>query len=1048
MKLILQTLFFLLPLSATQAQRIAITAVVTEPTCNQNGQICLRVTGGTRPYRYDLDSIGGSIHLSQDDSCFTGRGRGTYQVRVTDFLGRKDSTFVTIVNHYVPMTLTAIQIGGCVKLTVTGGRKPYRYYAHNWQIGQFDTIIGDSTTRMLCCLSNGDYSFRVEDSCQNVYPTTLTVTQLPAAPSIVIDTVQHGDSLTISLIRSTGGEPPYTYICYGDVRGDRTNSTGLFTGLKGCEFTVFVVDRCGRKTGRSVSFATPLMLNLLCTNSNLGTASMTVTGGMPPYTFSEFNTRTQNFTGQFSNLPIHQTYSFQVMDACRAVDWAERSRMFVETRWESCPFTGDIDLISGSNNGWLTNPRSWFPVTYICENCVPIRTMVDSGNGSTARASRVRFPNMPAGNYHFKVINHCGEQQTIDVQTDTGSVQVGAWRICNTHQILAQSNNGHLFILKDKFGNLLDSNRIGVFAARNADTVFVEARESGCRNSANFMVPPDVLDLSYDLDCEAQLLRVQSNGGQSTFFLKDKFGNPLDSNRTGVFQLPRLDTFKIEARSWSCLSREQFVFPPDATQKADFCLTLSMVNNRYTWNVVFSPRWSSGARHSYRLRGGPDSINRYYRLGSEGRFNGVPPGTYTLEYDCNAQTIVLPAPDTIFEVRIGYEIGCPPGTSTSFSVRSSIDSVWREWAQRNQVVFCLDPPQLRYFLRDSLGISAGTNTNGSFSVNARYRLYTLSTYFLNRLMRTDTIRLLFYERPTLQATFEPICIGDSTSNIVVNVVNGLPMYTFKVIQPAIPLQQTIASNQTTFAQLPFGTYTIRVEDRCRISADITGSIAPLTVTTRYRRECHNHLVLITNELRNAKYRWTNRRGDSIGNTPILTLRNTSVDSQTYHVTIFWKNCQWRSRVYVPRNDLQIIQSQIDTTICEEDFITLNGHTYPKAGVFRDTFLNQNGCDSVLILNLRKQNCGYELPNAFAPEMELLYTLYPNPKVAQIEQLTIFDKWGNQIYQSEGAFVSGQTGWDGTFHGQRVDVGVFVAVARIVYKNGTRAVLKTDLNVLY
>ncbi len=1057
MKLILQTLLLLLPLSATQAQRLAITAVVTEPTCNQNGQICLRVTGGTRPYRYDLDSMGGSIHLSQDDSCFTGRGRGTYQARVTDFLGRKDSIFVTIVNHYVPMVLNAVQIGSCVQLTVTGGRKPYRYYYRNWQMGQtlaVDSIAVDSTTRMLCCLSNGNYSFEVEDSCQNVYPAALLLTQI-SLPTIQIDTVSHGDSLDISLMRTAGGEPPYTYICTGDFRGHQTNSTGIFTGLKGCTFSITVTDRCGRSRYSSVSFSTPPILTLLCTNAEVGTASMSVTGGKPPYRFLEINSGVENATGQFNNLPLQQAYIFMVSDSCRHVAWDSRTVFDAWANWERCPFTGTIDLYSSMSTAGVSNIGSWFPITYTCTNCIPIQTIVDSGNTSSPQLSRVRFQNRAAGDYRFKIVNHCGETRWVDVQTDTGSVRVSAVRNCQSNQIRVVNTEGDFFILKDKWGNSLDSNAIGVFTAGSVDTFGMEARRTGCRNSRIEVLPPNTLGLIYEFNCYTRLLKLFTDGIQPTFILKDKFGHRLDSNQTGIFQLSVLDTFIAMVENPHCLGRSTTIYPMNGFDVANVCLNISRQNNAFTWNLVCTAANSSGSHH-FRLTGGPDSTRQYniFNNASQANFYFLQSGTYTLEYDCKQTTFFVPVPDTTYEIITNVEQPCPQDSIGYVFSRVVRAPNWSNWQAQHEIFFCnYQYPELWYVLRDASGSSSSNSSYGRFAAKVN-RTYYLSTYVtawnrsFYKLIKIDTVHIK-YQRPELTAVFDPVCIGDSSSRATIQVNGGVLPYTFEWTQPVhVRPARTVDSNIIFFDNLPYGTYTIRVVDRCRISADITGSIAPLTVTARYRRECHNHLILITNELRNAKYRWTNRRGDSIGNTPILTLRNAPVDSQTYQVTIFWKNCQWTSRVYVPRNDLQIIQNQIDTMICEEDFITLNGHIFPKAGVFRDTFLNQTGCDSVVILNLRKQNCGYELPNAFAPEMGLLYTLYPNPKVAQIEQLSIFDRWGNKIYESEGTFVSGQTGWDGTFQGQRVDAGVFVAVARIVYKNGTRAVLKTDLNVIY
>lgn len=58
-------------------------------------------------------------------------------------------------------------------------------------------------------------------------------------------------------------------------------------------------------------------------------------------------------------------------------------------------------------------------------------------------------------------------------------------------------------------------------------------------------------------------------------------------------------------------------------------------------------------------------------------------------------------------------------------------------------------------------------------------------------------------------------------------------------------------------------------------------------------------------------------------------------------------------------------------------------------------------------------------------------------------LTIFDRIGEMVYQGDEA----SAGWDATFKGQPVNLGVFVYVADITYDDGTKANKKGDVTVV-
>ena len=97
-----------------------------------------------------------------------------------------------------------------------------------------------------------------------------------------------------------------------------------------------------------------------------------------------------------------------------------------------------------------------------------------------------------------------------------------------------------------------------------------------------------------------------------------------------------------------------------------------------------------------------------------------------------------------------------------------------------------------------------------------------------------------------------------------------------------------------------------------------------------------------------------------------------------------------------------------------------------------------------------------LPNVFAPNVIapfsqagnshfILYSKDPLP----ILKLNIFDRWGEHVFTGKDLTTNDlQSGWDGTFRGQRVNSGVYVFYAEVEVLPGKTTIIKGDITVLY
>ncbi|MFN8285647.1 MAG: gliding motility-associated C-terminal domain-containing protein [Chitinophagales bacterium] len=266
--------------SYTITEPSAITSSVssTDVTCAgaHNGTATLTVNGGTAPYTFNWSNF----QVSQNLSNLSG---GTYYVSITDANGctRRDST---IINEPTAIVLSTVVtnigcnggLSGSIDLTVSGGTPGYTYVWSN-----------SAVTQDLSGVGQGTYTVTVTDAGSCTATTSATITQPNAL--VLSATVQSvscaglGDgsiNLTVS-----GGVTPYSFAW------SNTSTTEDLINLTAGTYTVTVTDNntCSASASYSVTEPTPIVssvvsTNVLCQGANNGTADLTVSGGVLPYT--------------------------------------------------------------------------------------------------------------------------------------------------------------------------------------------------------------------------------------------------------------------------------------------------------------------------------------------------------------------------------------------------------------------------------------------------------------------------------------------------------------------------------------------------------------------------------------------------------------------------------------------------------------------------------------------------------------------------------------------------------------------------------------------
>ncbi|MCC7301592.1 MAG: gliding motility-associated C-terminal domain-containing protein [Bacteroidia bacterium] len=289
----------------TATPPIVVTSALTPPSCGMcNGQIVLTPTGGTAPYTYIWNN-------GQTTASVTGICAGLYQVTITDANGCSQTFNIPVSNPGAPTPNVTIvnppcsnTCTGSATAAPTGGTAPYTY---NW-------LPGGQTTSSINGLCPGTYYVQVIDANGCITTDTVVIsapTQIQGNPMIIhTDCGACQGSITMS---PSGGTAPYTYLW---LPGNQV--TAGISNLCAGVYTVTITDANGctesytipvtNVNGPSVSLTT---VNLTCNSGCIGSATATVSGGTPPYSYNWSNGgTTSSITGLCSG-----TYTLTVIDA-------------------------------------------------------------------------------------------------------------------------------------------------------------------------------------------------------------------------------------------------------------------------------------------------------------------------------------------------------------------------------------------------------------------------------------------------------------------------------------------------------------------------------------------------------------------------------------------------------------------------------------------------------------------------------------------------------------------------------------------------------------
>ena len=265
---------------------VSLTLNYTNITCagGSNGTANVLAVGGAGGYSYVWNAG------LNPDSVVNNLAAGTYVVTVSDVNGCQAIDSVALFNP-TPVTTTSSATDascnggndGTATVVASGGNSPYTY---DWNT----TPVQNTATATN--LTAGMYIVTVTDGFGCTALDTAIVNE-PSGIILVTDTTSvscNGGSDGSALVTASGGTPGYTYAWSTTPIQTTPNATGLPAGI----YTVTVTDANNCSNTASVQITQPgspivassTTTDVSCNGGNDGTASITVSGGSPPYTYA------------------------------------------------------------------------------------------------------------------------------------------------------------------------------------------------------------------------------------------------------------------------------------------------------------------------------------------------------------------------------------------------------------------------------------------------------------------------------------------------------------------------------------------------------------------------------------------------------------------------------------------------------------------------------------------------------------------------------------------------------------------------------------------
>ena len=113
--------------------------------------------------------------------------------------------------------------------------------------------------------------------------------------------------------------------------------------------------------------------------------------------------------------------------------------------------------------------------------------------------------------------------------------------------------------------------------------------------------------------------------------------------------------------------------------------------------------------------------------------------------------------------------------------------------------------------------------------------------------------------------------------------------------------------------------------------------------------------------------------------------------------------------------------------------------------------DDNGCskEATIIVFLSKTDKIY-VPNAFSPNNDGIndsFKIFIGSNIASVNSLQIYNRWGDQVFQSLSNDAITDIGWNGQYNGRVASTGVYVFFADVTLIDGTSEIISGDISLM-
>ena len=260
---------------------LSVSTSITNVSCNggNDGSIQFNVSGGTTDYiinvaNYSQILSSGSTFYSTPATLIA----GSYPYSVNDINGCIiidtiyiiESAAISLVENITTISCFGGS-NGSIDLTINGGTGPFNFL---WNTSD--------TTEDISNLSMGTYIYNITDSQSCIFSDTVSITEPnPINVNTITTNIScaNGNDGT-AILNISGGISPYTqnWGLSNPVNLNAGNHTFIVTDDNGCNYTDSII----------ITEPSPLLVNYtttnaLCNGSSDGTAILTISGGLNPY---------------------------------------------------------------------------------------------------------------------------------------------------------------------------------------------------------------------------------------------------------------------------------------------------------------------------------------------------------------------------------------------------------------------------------------------------------------------------------------------------------------------------------------------------------------------------------------------------------------------------------------------------------------------------------------------------------------------------------------------------------------------------------------------